>query len=80
MQTPQTTCDIDVRFHGSLFVVQPLTNAARKWVNANVQLESWQWFGRGFCVEPRYLDQLLNGMCESGLRLRSDFEHPQFSP
>lgn len=60
---------IDVRVNGggTMYHVTPLTKAAKDWVSENVQLESWQWLGSGFGVEGRFLDNLLEGMVDSGL-------------
>lgn len=54
---------------GSIVFVRPLTDAAREWVNEHVELESWQWMGGAFAVEPRMLEYLLDGMIEDGLKL-----------
>jgi hypothetical protein len=59
--------DVSVYDHGSIVMVCPRTKAADKWIEENVALESWQWFGGGFAVEPRYLENLMAGMLCSGL-------------
>ncbi len=61
--------DVSVANHGSVCVVSALTDAAKAWVEEHVQLESWQMWGAGvtFACEPRYLDNLLDGMTGDGL-------------
>lgn len=44
--------------------MRPLTDAAREWVDENVELESWQWHGDAFACEPRAVSPLLEGMAE----------------
>lgn len=62
--------DVRVENHGSLYVFQPLTAAAREWVDEHVALEGWQWIGGGFAVEPRYAHDLEHGMIVDGLEVR----------
>ena len=50
-----------VEHHGSIAVVQPLTGAAREWIDEHVAADAL-WWGGGLVVEPRYLDNLLAGM------------------
>jgi hypothetical protein len=61
--------DVSVRDEGSVVIVTPQTDAAKAWVEENVSLEGWQWFGGGFAAEPRMLDNLLAGMEEDGLEI-----------
>jgi hypothetical protein len=61
------TADVLVEAHGSLFLLRPLTPQAQAWVDAHVALEGWQWLGRAFAVEGRYLSDLLTGMEGDGL-------------
>lgn len=61
--------DVRVEDHGSIVLVQPLTDAAREWVTGNVPLEGWQWMGGAFACEPRYVDNLLDGMRGDGLEV-----------
>jgi len=66
--------DVLVYNHGSIFTVVPYTTVACEWVEEHVQNEETQWWGGGFCVEPRYLENLLHGMAEDGLRIRTQRE------
>ncbi len=58
--------DVTIQNEGSIYLAHLNTDAAREWVNENVSDES-QYFGQALVVEPRYLDNLIAGMCEAGL-------------
>lgn len=62
--------DIELRHHGSIVLFVPLSDFARQWVDENVSLEPWQWFGPGFGVDHRYASPLADGMTEAGLLIR----------
>jgi len=64
------TVDVLVQNEGSLFIFWPETQAAKDWVEENVHLESYQLWGHGFVVEPRYAVDLAAGMAEDGLVVR----------
>lgn len=59
--------DVEVRNEGTIIMVTPVSIEAKDWVEENVPLESWQWLGGAFAVEPQYVADLLIGMNESGL-------------
>lgn len=61
--------DVLVENHGSVCMVTPMSPTARKWVDENVQPESWQWLGASFACEPRYLPSLIDGMQDEGLMI-----------
>lgn len=63
--------DVLVSDHGSVVTVAPLTGDARTWVAQNVELEAWAWMGGAFAVEPRYLDNLIDGMVGDGLTVEA---------
>jgi hypothetical protein len=60
--------DVTVRNEGTLFLFQPLTNAAKEWIDENVSDEAI-WYGRSLVVEHRYAEDVALGMIESGLRV-----------
>jgi hypothetical protein len=60
--------DVCIENHGSLFVFQPLTPAARTWIEENVSEESTWWAG-ALVVEPRYARDLAAGMLADGLHV-----------
>lgn len=61
----------DIRFedHGSVVLVRPLTDAAREWIDENVQQEGWQWFGGALGVDARYAWALREAAAFNGLVL-----------
>jgi len=65
-----STPDVVVHYNGSIVMVECATDAAMAWVKDNLSLESWQWMGRSFSCEPRYIDALVEGMDADGLTVR----------
>lgn len=63
--TITTKPDVTVANHGSINLVTPHTDEARTWIDHNVP--EGQWFGRHLVVEPRYLENLWDGMERDGL-------------
>ena len=59
--------DVLLENHGSVALFTPMTAEAHEWIDENVHVESWQRLGASIACEPRYLDQLIDGMTESGL-------------
>ena len=57
--------DFTVTNHGAIILVQPLSEGATTWLRGIGNGES-QWYGNALCVEPRYLDNLIAGLNESG--------------
>ena len=62
---------LDARFenHGSIWLIRPLTDAARDWIGDNVQAESWQWFGDALSLEPRAVEPVADAMADAGLEI-----------
>jgi hypothetical protein len=67
-QVPLTT-DFEVQNHFSIFLLCPLTDAAIAWVEENLP-DDVMTFGRGICVEPRYISDIVRGIQDSGLVVR----------
>lgn len=59
--------DFCVKGGGTVFMVAPVSDAAKEWVRENVRLESYQWLGNAFGVEHRYVRDLLDGVRADGL-------------
>lgn len=59
--------DFEFQNHGSVCMLRPITDAAKEWVDANLELEGWQWMGPSFAVEPRCADALIDGIIGDGL-------------
>ena len=67
--TAQNTVDVVVVNHGTLFTFQPLTSAARTWIQESVE-EDAQYLGDLLCVEHRYAFDLADGLLDAGFVLR----------
>lgn len=61
--------DVKIERAGSLFMFQPLTDAAKEWLKENVSEDS-QWFGGRLVVEHRYAMDLAEGMKSEGMIVR----------
>lgn len=59
--------DFRIANHGSIVMVEPVTQPAKQWVEDNVQLEGWQWMGPAFSCDPRMVDNLVAGIEADGL-------------
>ena len=65
--TKKNKPDLCVLNCGSVFMFEPVTKRAARWVDENVHLESWQWHGSAFCVDHRFAVDLALGMVDAGL-------------
>jgi hypothetical protein len=61
--------DLTVDDRGSMFLLTPISELAKEWVQTNLALEGWQWLGASFAVEHRFVGQLVDGMRADGLRV-----------
>jgi hypothetical protein len=57
--------DIMLSNHGSVWLVTPVTDAAREWIDDNVAADA-QYFAGSLVVEPRYIAGIVRGMEEDG--------------
>jgi len=67
--TSNTQVDAQVENHGSLFLFHLRTDAAREFVAEHVS-EDAQYFDHALAVEPRYAQDLAQGMINEGLEVR----------
>jgi hypothetical protein len=68
-ERPQVTIrDICFRHEGSIILAAAITDAGKAWLAENCPHdEDHQYFGKALVVEPRYLDNLIQGMQNDGL-------------
>jgi hypothetical protein len=59
--------DINIENHGSIFLFHPNTPEGGRWLEENVQSESWQWFGKALSVDHRYAQGLAAAALDDGL-------------
>jgi hypothetical protein len=67
MAQAQVQADPTVGGGGSIYTLTPLSEAAREWINENVQAEDCMWLGHSLCVEHRYIADIVKGMRDAGL-------------
>ena len=60
------SADFQFEDHGSVCLVRPLNDAARQWLDDNVESEGWQWIGGALACEPRLLPNLADGIEADG--------------
>lgn len=64
----KTNMDVVVENHGSLFTFTLCTEAAREWVEENVEIPGYMWSNRiTFACEHRYAHDIASGMGDAGL-------------
>jgi hypothetical protein len=62
--------DFTVADEGSIFLLQPLTEAGTEWIAENL-LEDRQTFGTAVVVEHSYIVSILEGIMADGLIVRN---------
>jgi len=56
--------------HGSIFLLTPLTQSGRSWIEENLPSDV-QWFGSGVVIEHRYIWRILEGIQNDGLAVQA---------
>jgi hypothetical protein len=64
--------DFKLENHGSLFLLRPLSAAAKEWMQRNLPVDSpeTQFWGDAIVIESRYVEAILDGILGDGLVLR----------
>jgi hypothetical protein len=69
-----STTELDFRLenHGSLFLLLPLTQAAKNWMGEHLPMDNpeTQFWGDAIVIEPRYVTSIVDGILGDGLVLR----------
>jgi hypothetical protein len=60
--------DFYVANHGSIFLLTPVTQAAREWVAEHIP-EDAPALGHSIAIEHRFVGEVLAGITEDGLKL-----------
>ena len=68
METPDMS-DFSISDQGSIFLIRPLNEAARQWLDENVVSEPWQWVQGALCVETRFARDLIIEIEEAGFEI-----------
>jgi hypothetical protein len=59
--------------HGSIYLLEPVTEAAREWVAVHLDgNEHLLYVGDAIVIEPRYVKQIVRGFQQDGLVLQHD--------
>lgn len=58
--------DFEIRNHGTVAMIAPMTKRAKKFVADYVSIESWQWIGDAFAAEPRMAVDLVSNLKSEG--------------
>jgi hypothetical protein len=65
----EITSDFEVQNHGTIFLLCPLTDSALAWIEEHLP-EDVLTFGRGICVEHRFISDIVRGIQDAGLVAR----------
>jgi len=58
--------DFHIVVHGSILLIEPLSEAAREWLDDNVVSEPWQWLGGALCTDHRIGGNLVAEIAAAG--------------
>jgi hypothetical protein len=61
--------DFAVQNHGSIVLLEPLTDEAIDWCNEHLPEDATRWGRDSYVVEPRYVGAIVDGFTEDGLTL-----------
>jgi hypothetical protein len=62
--------DIIVRREGySMVLFTPESDAAREWLEENLETEGWQWLGDSLALDGRCAPPIVDGMLAAGLEV-----------
>lgn len=67
MSNNLTEFDFELQNEGSLVILHPLNDAAGEWIDEHLYTEQTQWWGGGIVIEPRYVEDILDGISDVGL-------------
>jgi len=62
--------DLVFENHGSIFLIRPISQIGRQWLDENVGDENTQMFGDAIACEPRYVEAIFRGAQSDGLTVR----------
>lgn len=63
-----TVPDIAVFNARSLVILSGATDAGKRWLHEHLPADAQRW-GTGYVVEPRYVQDILNGAAADGLEI-----------
>jgi hypothetical protein len=67
-----TQSDFHVENHGSIFLLRPLTDSAKSWVEEHIGEDNgFQPYWPTVAIEPRYVENIVDGIQNDGLVVRA---------
>jgi hypothetical protein len=57
----------------TLYVLRPITNEAKDWIKSYVNAPGYMKWGDAILVEHRFVDDIVGGMLNAGLKGGGDF-------
>ena len=72
LQLLETKLDFKLENNGSLFLLRPLSSAAKEWMKEHlpVELPETQFWNDAIVIEARYVTPIVDGIIGDGLVLR----------
>lgn len=64
--------DLEFSDHGSIVLCTPVTDTGKEWIAEHVSDDAL-WHGRALVIEPRYVDDIINGATEDGLTCGGEY-------
>ena len=65
------SCDVEIRYEGTISLVVPYTEAAREWLEEFIGKDNgFQPYWPTVVVEARYIQDIAMGMLDAGLDVR----------
>lgn len=61
--------DVRVANHGSIILIEPVSDEAKTWVESFVATD--MWMGAAFACEPRMASDIISGMINEGLLVQA---------
>lgn len=61
--------DFSLTNHGSIVTLTPTSAAAHEWISEYIPETSMRWGACSIAVEPRFVDDIVDGINEAGLSL-----------
>jgi len=70
-QSSKTAPEFLIENHGSVFLLRPLTEAARNWIDEHIGADNgFQPMYPTVVIEPRYIEHIIHGLIEEGWACR----------
>ena len=57
----------------SVYVLRPISQEARDWIEEHVHYEDWNMIGEGIAIEHRYVDPIVRALLDEGFTNGDDF-------